>query len=189
MAKGKGTAEAATRRKYRIQIVTESLTGQATAPAFQSKEMLWGVEQEKFARASYELLTNTMVDQVGFVLHPTIERAGASPDGLIGFNGDRVEGLLEVKCPNSDTHLGYILDNEVPVEYQPQMLWQMACCEAPWCDFVSFDPRMPEHLQLFVKRFYRDEARIKELEAGARLFLSEIDALLAKLKMVRLCLP
>ena len=185
MAKGKGSAESATRRNYRVQILTEILTGQATEPGFQSKEMAWGTEQEPFARAAYEVQADTMVDQVGFVIHPTLDRAGASPDGLIGFDGEKVTGLLEIKCPNSSTHISYILAGEVPADYQPQMLWQMACTGAPWCDFVSFDPRLPEHLQLFIKRFPRDEVRIQAITREVLAFLQEVDELLATLAKAR----
>jgi hypothetical protein len=117
------------------------------------------------------------VEQVGFVVHSKINRAGASPDGLIGD-----DGLIEIKCPNSSTHIEYILGyTEAPSEYQPQMLWQMACTERQWCDFVSFDPRMPEHLQLFVVRFHRDDARIAEMEAEVLKFLAEVDAIIERL--------
>lgn len=182
LAKGKGNAEAATRRNYRVQIVTEILTGLATEPGFQSKEMTWGTEHEAEARIAYEVQADTMVEPVGFVCHPTKDRRGASPDGLIGFNGETVEGLVEIKCPNSSTHIDYILANEVPSDYQPQMLWQMACTGAQWCDFVSFDPRLPEDLQLFVIRFNRDQARIDAMEAEVLAFLDEVDQTLASLK-------
>jgi len=187
LSSGKGGGESAGRRNYRIQILTEILTGQATEPGYTSKEMAWGTEQEPYARAAYEVQTDTMVDQVGFVHHPTIERAGASPDGLIGWVRADLppEGLTEFKCPLSATHIAYIIADEVPKDYQPQMLWQMACTGAKWVDFVSFDPRMPEGLQLFVKRFYRDEARIKEMTEAVLIFLAEVDALLAKLATTR----
>ncbi len=184
-AKGKGSTEAASRRNYRVQIVTELLTGLATEPGFESSEMRWGKEQEPFARAAYEVQADVMVDQVGFVCHPTIERGGASPDGMIGFDGETMAGLLEIKCPNSSTHVGYILADEVPADYQPQMLWQMACTGAPWCDFVSFDPRLPDHLQLFIKRFHRDEARIAAITVEVLSFLREVDETLAKLAAAR----
>jgi putative phage-type endonuclease len=185
MAKGKGNAESATRRNYRVQIVTEILTGQATPPGFESAEMRWGKDQEPFARAAYEAQSGAMVDQVGFVLHPTIMRGGASPDGLVGFDGESAVGGIEIKCPNSATHIGYILADEVPTDYQPQMLWQMACTGAEWIDFVSFDPRLPEHLQLFIKRFHRDDARIEAMETEVIAFLSEAGELIAKLEAAR----
>jgi putative phage-type endonuclease len=184
-AKGKGSAESATRRNYRIQIVTEILTGKATEQGFVSKEMAWGTENEPYARMAYEVQRDVSVDQVGFVYHPTIERAGASPDGLLGFDGENCEGLLEIKCPLSATHISYILADEVPADYQPQMLWQMACTGAQWCDFVSFDPRLPEHLQLFIKRFPRDQARIDAITAEVLAFLREVDELLAQLAKAR----
>jgi len=187
MASGKGNAEAAARRNYRIQILTEILTKQATPQAFVSKEMQWGTDQEPYARAAYEVQTEQMVDRVGFVFHPDIERSGASPDSLIGWVRADLspEGLVEIKCPLSATHIGYILDDVVPSDYQPQMLWQMACTGAKWVDFVSYDPRLPDNLSLFIKRFHRDEARINEMTAAVHLFLSEVDALMGQLAMAR----
>jgi putative phage-type endonuclease len=176
MAKGKGSAESASRRDLRAQIVAEILTGTPQDSTFMNDAMRWGVEQEPIARASYEVSKGVIVDQVGMVMHPTIDRAAASPDGMIGDHG-----LCEIKCPNTATHLDYLVAGEVPSKYKPQMLWQMACTGAIWCDFVSYDPRLPDHLQLFVKRFHRDDERIAEMEAEVMTFLSEVDALIAKL--------
>ncbi len=175
MAKIK-TGEAAARRDYRAQIVAEILTGKPQEGGFVNAEMQWGTEQEPFARAAYEVARDVMVDQVGLVLHPQIDRAAASPDGLVS------DGLVEIKCPKTATHLQYLIDGGVPKQYQPQMLWQMACAERAWCDFVSFDPRLPERLQMFVVRFQRDDAKIKEMEAEVLSFLAEVDGVLAKLE-------
>jgi len=176
MAKIK-TGEAATRRDYRAQIIAEILTGQPQGDTFTNEAMRWGTEQEPFARAAYEMASGFMVDQVGFVLHPTIERAGASPDGIVDM-----DGLVEIKCPKTATHIQYRLDKSVPTQYQPQMLWQMACTGAAWCDFVSFDPRLPDDLQLFVVRFNRDQARIDAMEAEVVAFLAEVDETLSRLR-------
>lgn len=171
------TGEAAARRDYRAQIVAEILTGTPQDDIFINDAMRWGTEQEPFARAAYETTRGVLVDQVGLVIHPTIERGAASPDGLVD-----PDGLVEIKCPKTAQHLSYLLANEVPSQYQPQMLWQMACCGAQWCDFASFDPRLPEDLQLFVVRFHRDQARIDAMEAEVKAFLDEVDATLASLK-------
>lgn len=170
------TGEAAARRDYKAQIVAEILTGKPQDGGYINAEMQWGTDQEPFARAAYEVSRDVMVDQVGLVLHPKIDRAAASPDGLVD------KGLLEVKCPKTATHLQYLGAGVVPAQYLPQMLWQMACTEREWCDFVSYDPRLPERLQLFVKRYERDDARIKEMEAEVIAFLAEVDAMLEKLK-------
>lgn len=170
------TGEAAARADYKAQIVAEILTGQPQGSTFTNAEMQWGTEQEPFARSAYEVARDTMVDQVGLVIHPRIERAAASPDGIAG------DGLIEVKCPKTATHLQYLLAGVVPSKYKPQMLWQMACTEKAFCDFVSFDPRMPENLQLFVIRFERDDAEITSMEAEITVFLGEVDELVAKLK-------
>lgn len=175
MAKGKGTAEAAARRDYRAQIVAEILTGKPQDDGFTNAAMQWGTDTEPFARAAYEALRGVMVDQCGLVLHPTIERGAASPDGLVA------DGLVEIKCPKTATHLEYLMAGTVPTKYQPQMLWQMACTEREFCDFVSFDPRLPQDLQMLVVRFERDDDRIKEIEAEVIKFLSEVDATIEQL--------
>jgi putative phage-type endonuclease len=174
MAKIK-SGEAAARADYRAQIVAEILTGKPQDSVFTNEDMKWGNEQEPFARGAYEVAKSLVVDQVGLVLHPDIDRAAASPDGLAG------DGLLEIKCPKTATHLQYLMAGEVPSKYQDQMLWQMACTERPWCDFVSFDPRLPQDLQLFVVRFNRDADRIKEMETAVRKFLAEVDEVIEKL--------
>lgn len=176
MAKIK-TGEAAARRDYRCQIVAEILTGTPQDDVFVNDAMRWGTEQEPYARAAYEVAKGVLVDQVGLVFHPTIERGAASPDGLVEF-----DGLVEIKCPKTATHLDYLMAGEVPAKYQPQMLWQMACTGRDWCDFVSYDPRLPEEHQLFVVRFKRDQARIDAMEAEVRAFLAEVDETLATLK-------
>jgi len=175
MAKIK-TGEAAARRDYRAQIVAEILTGKPQEDGFVSAEMQWGTEQEPLARSAYEMKMDVLVDQVGFVLHPSIERAGASPDGYTGKVG------LEIKCPKTATHLQYLMDGVPPAKYQPQMLWQMACMGTEAVDFVSFDPRLPNGMQLFVIQFQRDDKRIAEMEAEVLTFLAEVDAMVAKLK-------
>jgi hypothetical protein len=175
MAKIK-TGEAAGRRNYRAEIICEILTGQ-TAEGYVSKEMMWGTEQEPFARVAYELAQDVTVEKIGFAVHPALERFGSSPDGLIGE-----DGLCELKCPNTATHIDYLLRGVVPAEYQLQMLSEMACAERQWADFVSYDPRLPKDLQLFVRRFHRDDARIKEIETMVSIFLSEVDDVLNRLK-------
>ena len=170
--------EAAARRNYRTEIICEVLTGSAVEH-YVSPEMIWGTEQEPFARAAYEMANDCMVETIGFALHPSLERFGASPDGLVGD-----DGLVEIKCPNTATHVGYLLAKSVPEEYQPQMLAEMACTGRHWCDFVSFDPRLPKHLQLFVKRFERDDRRIAELEQKVKFFLDEVDNVLGELATV-----
>jgi putative phage-type endonuclease len=170
------SGEAASRKDYRAQLVAEILTGRPQEDGFTNAAMQWGNEQEPFARSAYEVAKDCMVDQVGLVLHPAIDRAAASPDGLAN------DGLLEIKCPKTATHLQYVLAGTVPTTYQPQMLWQMACTERKWCDFVSFDPRLPADLQLLVVRMERDDARIKEMEDEVNAFLKEVDEVIEKLK-------
>lgn len=166
---------AATRANYAAQLICERLTG-AVEPTFTNAAMQWGTDQEPHAREAYEYRTGEFVDQVAFINHPRISMAGASPDGLVG-----ADGMLEVKCPNTATHLDTLSSGKPAGKYIAQMQWQMACADRQWCDFVSFDPRLPEELRLFVVCIPRDDAMIEELEAEVVAFLTEIDARLADL--------
>ena len=164
------TGYSASRDNYMAQLVVERLTN-TQAETFTNAAMQWGTDQEPFARAAYEVSQNVMVEETGLVDHPTIPMAGASPDGLIGE-----DGLVEIKCPNTATHIDTLLTQTVPAKYITQMQFQMACTGRQWCDFVSFDPRMPAKAQLFVKRVIRDEAFIKEIETEIKKFLAEVTA-------------
>lgn len=165
----------ASRANYMAELIAERLTGEPAA-AYTNAAMAWGTEKEPEAREAYEFITGNEVEQVGFIAHPVIPMTGASPDGLIAD-----EGLVEIKCPNTATHLDTLLSQSVPGKYQTQMLWQMACTGRQWCDFVSYDPRMPEHMRLFVTRLQRDPERIAALEAEVSGFLSELDDKMASL--------
>lgn len=132
--------------------------------------MQWGIDNEAQARVAYEVASGNFVDQIAFVDHPTIAWFGASPDGLV--NDD---GLVEIKCPNSATHWSYIKDDGPPNKYYIQMQAQMACTGRSWCDFVSFDPRMPERSRLFIKRVMREDSYIADMEAEIKKFLSEVE--------------
>jgi putative phage-type endonuclease len=168
------TGEAAARRDYRAQLVVEILTGQPQDDGFMNDEMRWGIEQEPFARSAYEVALEVLVDKVGLVMHQTIDRAAASPDGLVG-----ADGVLELKCPKTATHLQYLMDGALPSKYEPQVMWQLACTGRQWADFVSFDPRLPtEKLRLFRVRVKRDEKRIAQLEAEVLSFLADLDRML-----------
>ena len=176
LAKGK-SGEAVTRAKYRMQLVAERITGQV-AESFTSAAMEWGTEQEKFARIRYEADTGFFVDEAEFCTHPTIKWLGASPDGIISG----VNGLIEIKCPNTQTHLGYRLDNKPPAAYINQMQCQMWVTGATYCDFVSYDPRVPEHLQLFVSGLDRDDELIAKMEIETIKFLSEVEEAINQLE-------
>ena len=173
------TGYSATRDNYMAQLVCERLTGQK-GESFTNAAMQHGTETEPLARLSYEVAQNVLVDEVGFVPHPSIEMAGASPDGLV--NDD---GLLEIKCPNTATHIETLLSQTVPGKYNTQMQFQMACTGREWCDFVSFDNRLPAELQLFVKRVPRDEVFIRLIEAEIVQFLAELDDKINKLMKVK----
>jgi putative phage-type endonuclease len=178
MAKVK-TGTAASRSGYMTQLVTERLTRQPTE-GYQSAAMEWGIEQEGAARAAYEARTGVLVDEVDFVRHPILE-AGASPDGLVGE-----DGCIEIKCPNTATMLEYIEDRSVPRKYLLQIQWQLACTGRNWCDFVAYDPRLPEHLQLLVIRVPRDEEVIEQIAAEVGRFVTELRDRVEHLRELRL---
>lgn len=163
------SGEAASRRDYRAQLVAERISGKPTE-SFTNAAMQWGTEHEPFARAAYELSTDSFVEQVGLIRHPEIIMTGASPDGLVSH-----DGLVEIKCPNTATHIEYALSGKPPAKYQNQMLWQMECTGREWCDFVSFDPRMPEDMRLFVVRFDRDQQRIDDMKDEVINFICEVE--------------
>jgi putative phage-type endonuclease len=164
------TGVSAMRKTYMGVLVAERLSGRVQE-TFQSAAMLHGHEQEDEARKFYAFMNDCEPERVGFVIHPTIEMAGASPDRLIT---DR--GLLEVKCPNSATHIETLLGAPIDPDYFKQMQWQMACTGREWTDYCSFDPRMPHHLKMKVHRIQRDNGLIAELEAAAVTFLREVEA-------------
>jgi putative phage-type endonuclease len=168
----------ASKDNYMAQLICERLTGQKTE-SFTNAAMAHGVENEPLARSAYENFADVMVEEVGFVQHPKIEQAGASPDGLVGLFG-----MLEIKCPNTATHIDTLLTQTVPTKYITQMQWQMRCCERQWCDYVSFDPRLPQDLQLFVKRIDFDASYVATLEEEVNLFLKELDDKVTKLLKV-----
>jgi putative phage-type endonuclease len=178
MAKTK-TGVSASRGNYLAQLVAERLTGQS-ADTFKSGAMQHGTETEPQARMVYEAETGQIVTEVAMINHPTIEMSGASPDGFVG-----TDGLVEIKCPNTSTHIATLLADKAPSGYMAQMQWQMACTGRAWCDFVSFDPRMPDDMQLFIKRVPRDEVLIAEYEAEVIKFLAEVQETVDKLIQLR----
>ena len=136
----------ASRANYMALLVCERLTG-AAAESYSNAAMQHGTDTEPMALSAYEAAKGVLVQAEGFVTHPSIEQSGASPDGLVGDSG-----LIEIKCPNTATHLDTLLSKKMPSKHRPQVQWQMACTGRHWCDFVSYDPRLPERLQMFVVR-------------------------------------
>jgi putative phage-type endonuclease len=158
----------ASRANYMAELICERLTGQP-AERFSNAAMQWGTDNEPHAKASYSFMRDAAIEDVGFVSHGSISDFGASPDGLIG-----ADGLIEIKCPNTATHLETLLSDSIDGKYMTQMQVQMSCTGRQWCDFVSFDPRLPVDMQLFVRRVERDNARIAEIESEVSAFLGEI---------------
>lgn len=173
------TGYSTSRENYCVELALERITGKRQE-SFSNDAMKWGTETEPLARAAYEARTGAMVDEVSMIYHPTIEMAGASPDGCIDANG-----LVEIKCPNSATHIKTMLSGKPDGKYITQMTWQMACTGRKWCDFVSFDPRFPLHLQLFVKRIERDNALIMQMEIAVIEFLGEVSLMVEQLNNMK----
>jgi putative phage-type endonuclease len=163
------------RNKLLIEILAERMTGDA-APHFVNDAMRHGTEQEPFAKAAYEAASGNLLDACGFILHPSIEYFGASPDAFLD-----ADAVVEFKCPTSTTHISWLLADVVPEQHKPQILAQLACTQRTRAVFVSFDPRMPAKRQLFIKEWTPDPAEIAAVEGAARQFLAELDAMFAQL--------
>ena len=175
LSKGK-SGESASRKNYRTELLVQRLTGQP-GESFTNTAMEWGTATEPLARIAYEAEMGVFVNQVAFIDHPSIVQFGCSPDGLVAE-----DGLIEIKCGNTATHIDWMLDGKPPTKHIPQMQCQMAVTGRQWCDFVSFDPRLPDDLQLFVVRLERDQEYIEAMEAEVKKFLSEVDEMFTKLK-------
>lgn len=169
--------EGAKRKNYRMELVAERLTNLSEEDVYVSKEMQWGILNEPFARAEYEIITGEEVDRVGFIDHPEIPWSGASPDGCIGK-----VGMLELKCPKTTTHLKWRMAGVLPEEHKPQMLFQLACRpERQYNDFMSYDPRLPKHLQYFIVRLERPKSMIAEIEDKVIAFNNSVQAIVDEL--------
>lgn len=164
----------ADRQNYLTEKVCEILTGRP-ASKFQNEAMRWGVEQEPSALEAYQLLTGRSVDQVGLCLHPEREYIGSSPDGLMIDRG------IEIKCPwNTGNHIAAILDG-MPPEHMAQIQCGMWVCDMPEWDFVSFDPRMPGHMALYVQTIPRDDVFIAQMAEACESFWGEVCEMVARL--------
>jgi putative phage-type endonuclease len=173
------TGWGASRANVMARLIAERLT-EIPQDGYTNGAMMHGIETEPEARAAYSFLRDVDVIEIGIVFHPRILGTHASPDGLIGD-----DGLVEIKCPNTATHIDTLLTGVVAEKYLMQMQWQMACTNRQWCDYVSYDYRMPEDMQLFVKRVTRDDELINSYELDVIAFLAELDAKIAKLRHLR----
>lgn len=168
MKRLKNGDDSAERRNLKIEMLAERMTDQIV-PKYTNEAMLWGIETEPEAKDVYEEVTGRLITDVGFMDHPVIPFLGASPDGFVD------DGLIEIKCPTTSTHLTWAIDGEVPEEHKPQMIVQCLVTGREWCDFVSYDPRVPESYQLFVRRFTPTLDERSEIEAEAVKFLAEVE--------------
>lgn len=169
------TGYSTSRQNYMTELVIERFG--VFKESFTNEAMQYGIDNEPFARAAYELKNKLIVEEVGYILHPNIQRSGASPDGIVN------DGLVEIKCPLSNTHFEYLIADVVPNKYKPQMAWQMACTGAKWCDFVSYDSRVPNGLQYFEIRYMRDDEYVEMLEKEVAKFLIEVNEKFELLKI------
>lgn len=173
----KGDEELSCRRRLKFELVSERLTGNASEH-YVSRWMEEGKENEPLARAAYEIEMGVEVEQVGYVYHPSLKWAGASPDGLVG-----PDGLSEYKCPQISTHLAWILGGVIPEEYVPQMRMQLACCEdRQWNDFCSYCPKLPKDLRLFIVRMERNESKITLMNSAIATFNEEVEQMLSDIR-------
>jgi putative phage-type endonuclease len=175
------TGWGASRNNYMAQLVAERLTGNPQEKQLSNAAIQWGIDTEPKARAAYEFYSGLTVTEIGFIKHPVIELAGCSPDGLVGE-----DGMVEIKCPNTATHIETLLGSAIDKEYLLQMQFQMACAGRAWCDFCSYDPRLPADLELRVIRIHRDDQLIASLETEITAFLEEVTKKVALLQSLRL---
>jgi len=167
------------RQNLMSELLCERLTNQPYE-RFVSGDMMRGMELESEAVVAYEIEAGEVTQTCGFIQHPWIKESGASPDRLIAD-----DGVLEVKCPKTATHLKYLLDGEPPADYIPQMVWQLACTRRRWVNFVSYDPRLPEDLRLFIVRFEPNWSVVEQQEQAVERFLYELHELESKVRSRR----
>lgn len=172
------SGEAASRKNYKLQLVTERLTGKKI-DTYMNQAMQDGIDREETAREIYSKIVDSQVYQDGFIQHPKIEMSGASPDGFVGKNG-----IIEIKCPIETTHTTNLLERKLPSKYKPQVQFQLACTEREWCDFISYNPNFELRLQLMYVRIYRDDEYIKMLEFEITKFLEEVEEMINQLKEI-----
>ena len=165
----------AARDTYKWNLIKERITGVPVEYRI-TPPMQWGIDNEGDAKAFYQVLYDVQIEEVGFIPHPDMDFAGASPDGLVG-----TDGLIEVKCMETVNHLRAIDAGEVPEYYVDQCQWQMACTGRQWCDLVIYDPRLPDDLQMRRFRIRRDEDRIKDIESEVRKFNQEIESIITNI--------
>jgi putative phage-type endonuclease len=180
LTEGRGGKESLTKKKYRNELIRERLTGKRI-PSFKTALMNRGIDLEPLARSAYEHKFQKMVDQIAFVDHPTIEMAGCSPDGLIDS-----DGLLEIKCPSPENHLDNYLNDGIQLDqYYDQVQWQLVCTQRNWCHLISFDPEMPDYLQIYCKYITLDEEWKQRAESAVIAFNAEIETTLTQLKEIQ----
>ena len=168
LAQGKSSKEAKSRTKYKAELVRQRLTG-GYSSRFNNDSMDWGIETEELAKLAYECATNRSIDDCGFIKHPKVKNAGASPDGLIG-----IQGTVQIKCPDTSTYQEIAKEGKIDNKYIKQVQFELWITGREWCDFIVFDPRMPENAQLFIKRIYRDQKMISLIEFQTKRFLKEV---------------
>jgi putative phage-type endonuclease len=168
------------RKNYMAELVCERLTGRREE-GYTNAAMQWGIDNEPLARAMFELETGYSVREVGFIEHPTIHMSGASPDGIV-MDGEHMIGLVEIKCPNTATHIDYLESKKIPGKYKLQMAWQLMVTRQTVCYFVSFDPRLPVRLSMGMGQYNLAEETAREIEDAVKTFLAETDEMERRLR-------
>jgi putative phage-type endonuclease len=168
MAKTK-SGPAATRANYMMELICQKLSGQREE-SYSNAAMERGVELEPIARGAYEAANGLFVEEIGLVNHPAIKGFAASPDGLVGD-----KGLIEIKCPNTATHVEFLKSGKIKRDYILQMHAQMLCTDRDWCDFVSYDDRL-DGLEYKCVRVDLDHNLAHEIMMEVNKFLTEMDA-------------
>jgi putative phage-type endonuclease len=166
-------------RNYMAQLVCERLTGEPTE-TYISPAMQHGIDTEDEARAAYMARNAVIVEEVGFIRHPKLE-AGCSPDGIVGQ-----DGLIEIKCVQPATALDLLESKKVPADHYNQIQWQLAVTGRDWCDYVVYQPKLPERLRLNVMRVVRNQSDILNMTVKVEQFLEELNRKVKKLKEMTL---
>ena len=157
---------------YMRKLAAERLTGMREE-SYKNDIMDKGSETEQEARKYYETVNDCEVKQVGFVMRD--DDVGGSPDGLISK-----DGLIEIKCVISSTHIATILSEKMPALHIPQVQGLLWVTDRKWCDFISYDPRVLSQ-PMFTVRVERDKEYFKKLAGEVGVFVNELKVMIDKI--------
>lgn len=178
MAKGRGSAPSITRTKYMRNLANAIVTGNPAPEGYKNAAMQEGNDREPESRDYYGMISRNTVTEHGLIYLDENKRIGASVDGLINDDGN-----LELKNPNLETHLGYLLDGGLPTAYVKQVQAQLWVTGREYCDFVSYHPDAFKMMHRF--RVERDEAMIRLIKTASFLFIAELDQMVETFKSIQ----